>query len=200
MRWRVLVVGFFWLSCGCGSRAAQCRTARAFSAAFGNRQTSLDRYMARVEDWRLADRCDAIEAEERAESDARSASLAAVRAHPQAPELGATVREAHDVCLRNAGVPLVNSEAIYVCVQPGANPDDFLFAAHFFEQTCDAVAVSFEGMRAEDARAAIARDQGAMAPWRVTRSGYRSWSWNDGTLDLVVTGYERGTRVSFALP
>lgn len=199
MAWRLLpallLAPVVVLGCG-GTRAERCENARVVARVFSNQRTALDRYTARLDDLDMADRCAEIADEERAEA----ASRAAIREHPESPRLGATPRETWDVCARNHGVDLLGqSTAISVCVQPGADPDDFLFAAHFKDMRVDSVTVSFEGMSSNDVLDRIRESDAVNVVERVARSGYRSWEWREDDMRIVVEGYPRGARLSFIL-
>lgn len=123
-----------------------------------------------------------------------SSRLAAIRANPQAPELGATVREGEQLCARQHGRYSAEDDGWHVCrvggrvLFGGRSGDTVLFHE---------VVTFFEGADSVSFRNTMTGRVGPPQDEHIVQ-GFRVWRWFVNGATLMIGGYEHGTFVGWA--
>ena len=203
---------------GCGgsmrSRAGGARAACYFSAGLVDDQVARQIAYARCDaqyqsniahaeqaefqERQAATQRQAYEAQRAAERQAReaqhAAELAAIRANPRAPELGATPREAIQLCASQQGhFHPAQADGIWSC----NHGRRILFGGHSAGGRIDNVVALFEGSNAVELRnRAISQYQQPTSEEVI--DGFRVWRWTVGATVLTVGGYADGALVGWS--
>ena len=120
--------------------------------------------------------------------------LAAIRQSPRSPELGATLREARQLCDRAQGrFHPPGSEGTWHC----NHGPRVVFGGHASHQRVDHIVTLFEGADSVTLRQAATEQYGSPGQEDVI-DGFRVWRWRLADRVLLVGGYEHGALIGWS--